>query len=128
VNEPIQCYTQEDLEAVVCGLKVPDERHSTVVLAEGFSYKMVETLGSRLQLEPEFFASHLHKTQNLCNGEFEEDMVQCLEMQPSYYSVAPFYSLLFGRYYHFPGGMEDLYDLRRTVHKYPPHSVLHSVH
>src|SRR2546421_10585015 len=56
VETPIKCHIRAAFEAAIIG---PPGKLGSVVIAKDFSYEMVETLGMRLGLEPEFFALHL---------------------------------------------------------------------
>jgi len=56
----IRCSTPEDFEGAISEDK---ERIGTLVIAKDISQAMIEALGMRFELEPEFFANHLAGTE-----------------------------------------------------------------
>jgi hypothetical protein len=67
-NSVIPCRTPDDLEKA---LSEDGNIIGALVIAKGLSRAMIESLGTRFGLEPEFFASHLAGTEIFRTGYFE---------------------------------------------------------
>jgi hypothetical protein len=107
------CSTPEEFHHTFSG--APLNRIGSFVLVDNISAEVVETLGSRFNLRPEFFATYLRETQNFREGRFRPSKYCELEVLPSYYREAPFYSLELCRPYPFPGGLEEIAEMRRSI-------------
>ena len=111
----IKCSTPEDFEAAVGRDK---ERTGTIVIAKGISRAMIEVLGSRFELEPEFFANHLQGTELYRMGSVEPLSLRAPARAPSllpdYIRKGPFYTVEYRRPYQIEGGVERVLGLRVT--------------
>ncbi|KAI9766655.1 MAG: hypothetical protein M1839_004795 [Geoglossum umbratile] len=106
------CSTPEEFHHTFSG--APFNRIGSFILVDNISAEVVETLGSRFNLRPEFFAIYLRETQNYREGRFRPSKHCELEILPSYYREAPFYSLELCRPYPFPGGMDEIAEMRKS--------------
>ena len=109
----IKCPTPEDFEGAVSEDK---ERTGTLVIAKGISRAMIEALGTRFELEPEFFANHLAGTELFRMGRLESLILRppasAPNLLPDYIRKAPFYTAEYRRPYHIEGGIERIFKLR----------------
>jgi hypothetical protein len=88
--------------------KAPPGRIGSFALVSDLSSEMIEALGSRFNLCPEFFALHLRETQCFREGKFRRPTCLELDVLPSYFRKAPFYCLEICRSYPFPGGLAEV--------------------
>ena len=112
----IKCLTPEDFEAAISKDK---ERTGTLVIAQGISRAMIEALGTRFELEPEFFANHLAGTEFYRMGRPEPLILRTPARAPSllpdYIRKAPFYTAVYRRPYYIEGGKERVCKMRGAV-------------
>ncbi|KAH0538895.1 hypothetical protein FGG08_004551 [Glutinoglossum americanum] len=118
VCAPIRCRTKDKFDTAISS-EVPPNRISTFILAKDLSHIMIETLGTRFNLAPEYFALHLRGIQPFQTGEWRPLMFPELDLLPSYYLKAPFYSVEIYRSYYFPGGLPEIIELRRSETNLP---------
>jgi hypothetical protein len=64
----IECATPPDFEKAISADK---EQIGTLVITKGISRAIIEALGTRFELEPEFFATHLAGTEPFWTGHRE---------------------------------------------------------
>lgn len=116
----IKCSTAEDFERAVSEDK---ERTGTLVILKGLSRIMIEALGTKFELEPEFFASYLAGTEEFRMGRYESPILRPPargpNLLPDYIRKAPFYTAEYRRPYHIEGGQEAVFRLRATVTNTP---------
>jgi hypothetical protein len=114
-DSAIRCLTLEEFEAAICDDK---ERIGTLVITKGISRAMIEVLGTRFELEPEFFANHLAGTELYRTGRAESPILRpparTPNLLPDYIRKAPFYAVEYRRPYHIEGGLERVFKLRAT--------------
>jgi len=111
VTLPIKCENLEQFEQAV-GSNADEERNGTLVMVEDLSRVMIDALGMKYNLEPEFFANHLGGTEPFRMGKWQTPTVRAPNILPGYLRKAPYYTLEFRRPYHFPGGSEEIIKLR----------------
>jgi hypothetical protein len=114
--EPIiKCSTPEDFEEAISKGK---DQTGTLVITKGISRAVIEALGSKFQLEPEFFASHLAGTELYYTGHYESLVLnppaRTPVFSPDYIRNAPFYTAEYRRPFRIEGGIEEVFRLRRT--------------
>jgi hypothetical protein len=111
----IKCSTPEEFEAAFGRDK---ERTGAIVIAKGISRAMIEVLGNRFELEPEFFANYLEGTELYRMGMVEPLSLRAPARAPSllpdYIRKAPFYAVEYRRPYRIEGGRERVLGLRVT--------------
>jgi len=77
---------------------------------------IIECLGTRFELEPEFFASHLEGTELFHMGCYSslalEPPARAPVFSPEFIRKAPFYTAEYRRLYHIQGGREKIFKLR----------------
>ena len=109
----IKCSTPEDFEVAVSG---DEERTGTLVIAKGISRAIIEALGTKYELEPEFFANHLAGTELFRTGRQESPLLRAPARAPNplpdHLRNAPFYTAEYRRPYHIEGGQERVFTLR----------------
>jgi len=109
----IKCPTPEDFERAISEDK---ERTGTLVIAKGISRAMIEALGTRFELEPEFFANHLAGTELFRMCRLQSPILRAParapNLLPDYIRKAPFYTAEYRRPYHIEGGKERIFSLR----------------
>jgi hypothetical protein len=109
----IKCSTPEDFEAA---FGREQERRGAFVIAKGISRAMIEVLGNRFELEPEFFASYLEGTELYRMGKAEQQSLRAPARAPvflpAYIRKAPFYTLEYRRPYRIEGGIDRVIGLR----------------
>jgi hypothetical protein len=114
-DSTIKCSTLEDFEAAVGRDK---ERIGTIIIAKGISRAMIEVLGNRFELEPEFFANHLAGTELYRMGSVEPPSLRAparaLSLLPDYIRKGPFYTMEYRRPYQIEGELESVLRLRVT--------------
>jgi len=114
----IKCSSVEDFERAICGDNSDKEQAGTLVIAKGISRDMIETLGTRFEIEPIFFASHLAGTELYRMGHTEPLTLQAPAgaptLLPSYIRKAPFYTAEYRRAYQIEGGREKVFNRRAT--------------
>jgi hypothetical protein len=108
----IKCLTSEDFEAAI---NDDEERGGTLVIGKGISRAMIETLGVRFELEPEFFAQYLEGTELFRMGtQISGAPANAPNFLPEYVRRAPFYTAEYRRPYHIEGGQQMVIHLRST--------------
>jgi hypothetical protein len=111
----IKCSTPEEFEVAI---SEDNEREGTLVITKGISRAIIETLGTRFELEPEFFASHLEGTELFHSGHHESLVLhpsaRAPAFPPEYIKKAPFYTTEYRRLYYIQGGIEEMIQLRGT--------------
>ncbi|OCK74997.1 hypothetical protein K432DRAFT_446981 [Lepidopterella palustris CBS 459.81] len=111
----IKCSTPEDFEAA---FNEDKDRTGTLFIAKGISRAMIEALGTRFALEPEFFANHLAGSELYRMGHRESLLFRAPartpRLLPDYIRKAPFYTVEFRRPYYIEGGKERVLQLRGT--------------
>jgi hypothetical protein len=111
----IKCSTPEDFEKAISADK---EQTGTLVITKGISRAIIEALGTRFELEPEFFATHLAGTELFWTGNRESPVLLPPAIAPNllsdYIRKAPFYTAEYRRPYHIEGGQEHVMKLRTT--------------
>jgi len=120
LDSVFKCSTPEDFERVISEDK---ERTGTFVIAKGLSRIMIEALGTKFELEPEFFAGYLAGTEEFRMGRYESPILRPPargpNFLPDYIRKAPFYTAEYRRPYHIEGGEEAVFRLRATVTNTP---------
>lgn len=110
----IKCFTPEGFEGAFS--ESDKERTGTLVIAKDISRAMIEALGTRLELEPEFFANHLAGTESYRMGRTEPPTLRAParapNLLPDYIRKAPFYTAEYRRPYHVKDGQERVFKLR----------------
>jgi hypothetical protein len=126
-NSIIKCSTPEDFEKAISADK---EQIGTLVITKGISRAIIESLGTRFELEPEFFATHLEGTELFRTGRRESLVLRPPARAPNllldYIRKAPFYTAEYRRPYHIEGGQEHILKLRTTETSTP--RGIHMVH
>jgi hypothetical protein len=93
-----------------------NEPRSTLIIAEDISVAMIEALGIKYDLEPEFFACHLLGTEAFRTGGWQSPTVRFPARAPNalydYVRKAPHYVVEFRRPYRIEGGHKKIEDLR----------------
>jgi hypothetical protein len=114
----IKCTTPEEFEEAISEDSEDKERTGILVIAKGISRAMIETLGTRFELEPEFFASHLAGTELYRMGRRESPILRALartpNLPPDYIKKASFYTAEYYRPCNVKGGQEKAFKLRVT--------------
>lgn len=109
----IKCFTPEDFEGAISEDK---ERTGTLVIAKDISQATIEALGTRFELEPEFFANHLAGTELYRMGRPESPTLRAParapNLLPDSIRKASFYTAEYRRPYHIKGGQERVFKLR----------------
>lgn len=109
----IKCSTPEEFEMAI---SEDIERIGTIVITKGISRAIIEALGTRFELEPEFFASHLEGTELFRMGCYVSLVLEPPARAPAfpleYIRKAPFYTAEYRRLYHIRGGPEKIFKLR----------------
>jgi hypothetical protein len=101
------------------GWVAEEDRSGTIIFTEDLSLDMVDVLGTKYSIEPEFFADHLRGSETFRMGKWLPASVRAPKILPSCTRQAPFYSLEFRRPYHLSKGLEDVIDLRSRVTNIP---------
>jgi hypothetical protein len=108
----IKCHTPEDFEAAMSEDK---ERLGSLVIAKGLSRTMIETLGTKFELDAGFFANHMEGTELYRMGSRTFDPpARAPKFLPEYFRKAPFYAVDYVRAHHIEGGVQGLIRLRET--------------
>ncbi|KAG9234665.1 hypothetical protein BJ875DRAFT_461054 [Amylocarpus encephaloides] len=98
--------------------KEGSEGGGTLVIAKDLSRAMIDSLGMKYELEPEFFASHLEGTELWLMGSWESPAVResprAPILLPDYLRKSPFYGAQYRRPYHIKGGKEEIIKLRSS--------------
>jgi hypothetical protein len=118
-SEPvINCDTPEKFHNAV---KEDKQRSGTLVIAKDLSRAMIEALGTRYELEPEFFASHLGGTELYGMGYREPSRVPSRApiLLPDYIRKASFYTAEYRRPYCIEGGLNKVFELRSSKTNLP---------
>jgi hypothetical protein len=115
-SEPvIKCDTPEKFHDAV---EEDKERSGTLVIAKDLSRAMIEALGTRYELEPEFFASHLAGTELYGMGYRElptsRAPARAPILLPDYIRKASFYTAEYRRPYCIEGGLNKVFELRSS--------------
>jgi hypothetical protein len=114
-DSAIRCSTLEDFDEVMTEDK---ERIGTLIIAKGLSRAMIEILGSRFSLQPEFFASQLVGTELFRMGRQVPltglPPARVLYLMADYIRESPFYTAEYNRPYHIKGGLEEMSNMRVT--------------
>jgi hypothetical protein len=125
----IKCSTVEEFERAVVEEEVKG-RTGTLVITKGLSRDMIEVLGSRFELEPEFFSNHLAGTElyrmGLADSQSLRAPPSAPSLLPAYIKKAPFYAAEYRRAYQIEGGLESIVKLRITETSTP--RGVHPVH
>ena len=105
----IKCTTPSSFENAMIEDK---ERTGTIVIAKGLSRTMVETLGTKFDIDPAFFASHLAGTEPFRMGiaQFHAEARSPI-FRPSSFRKSVFYTAEFRRPYHVEGGWKKFFEL-----------------
>lgn len=120
----IKCRSREEFEAASCEDK---ERAGALVIAKGLSREMIEALGSRFELEPEFFAQHLKGTELYRTGQqTPESKTRMPNLLPDYVRRAPFYTAEYRRPFYNESALSNIIQLRRTITTTP--RGVHAMH
>jgi hypothetical protein len=117
ISQPIPCENLTQFEHAVGD--VDPERIGSLILAEDLSQQMIDALGMKYDLEPEFFACHLEGTESARTGRWQRPTVRAPNLLPDCLRTAPFYSVEFRRPYHIPGGLGKCIQLRSTKTSVP---------
>lgn len=119
-NSTTKCSKPKDFELA---MSEDEERTGTLVISEGLSRLTIETLGTKFELEPEFFASHLAGTELFRMGRYESPILRpparTPNLLPSFIRKAPFYTAEYRRPYHLEGGHETVFRLRAVATNTP---------
>lgn len=95
------------------------DRRGTIIFIEDLSVDMIDVLGTKYSMEPEFFADHLRGSEPFRTGKWLPVAVRAPKILPSCIREAPFYIVEFRRPYHLSKGLEDVIDLRSRVTNIP---------
>ncbi len=107
----IKCDTPEDFEAEMSEDK---ERLGSLVIAEGLSRTMIETLGTKFELGAGFFANHLEGTELFRMGvRTFHPPARAPKFLVEYFRKAQFYTVDYLRALHIEGGIPGLSRLRK---------------
>lgn len=114
----IKCSTAEEFGRALVQEGDVKERTGTLVVAKGLSRDMIEVLGNRFELEPEFFSSYLAGTELYRMGRADSVSLRAPPGAPSplssYIKRAQFYTAEYRRAYQIEGGLEGIVKLRTT--------------
>ncbi len=92
----IRCYTPEDFESAM--QEKQEKRIGTIIIAKGISRAMIEALGTKFELEPDFFADYLLGTEHYRKGHlFSQPPDRAPNFLMEYVRKAPFYTAEFRR-------------------------------
>ncbi|KAE9378593.1 hypothetical protein N431DRAFT_326902 [Stipitochalara longipes BDJ] len=110
----IKCSSLEDFESAM--KEDREKRVGTIIVAKGISRAMIEALGTRFELEPDFFADYLVGIEQYRMG---RQLSQLPDRAPNfslgYFEKAAFYTAEFRRPYHIEGSFwETILQLRAT--------------
>jgi hypothetical protein len=135
VQKPIRCPNLERFELAMCpqnsgkdtytsavhleGWVAEADRRGTIIFTEDLSPNMIDVLGMKYGIEPEFFADHLRGSEAFRTGKWLPASVRAPKILPSCTREAPFYAVEFRRPYHLSKGLEDVIDLRSCVTNIP---------
>jgi hypothetical protein len=109
----VQCDNVADFEATTCEDK---ERAGTLIIAKGISRAVIETLGTRFELEPEFFAQYLKGTELYLMGtQTSKPPARSPNLLPDYIRKAPFYTADYRRPLYIEDSMETVIQVRATA-------------
>jgi hypothetical protein len=116
VESPIKCPNPIKFKDAIS--ETEQERSGTLIITKGISRDMIDSLGMKYELEPEFFASHLEGTESYRQGLWKSPTVKppprAPHLLPSYLRKAAFYTAQYRRPYHIEGGMDELIRLRSS--------------
>ncbi|TAQ86243.1 hypothetical protein B7494_g5413 [Chlorociboria aeruginascens] len=112
----IHCTTPEEFSVAMGADK---ELTGTLIIAQGLSRTLIETLGTKFSLEPAFFANYLAGTELYREGGRLSSLLlhppaRAPNFLPDYIREAPFYTVEYRRPYHIEGGQESAFKLRST--------------
>jgi DNA-binding transcriptional regulator YiaG len=117
VESIIECLTPTEFKDAISE-EERQERSGTLIIAKDLSRAMIDSLGTKYELEPEFFASHLEGTETLRMGAWESPTVRppprAPNLLPDYLRKAPFYTVQYRRPYHIKGGIKEVFKLRSS--------------
>lgn len=117
VGSPIEYNGENGIKEFKKAISPADnECCGTLVITEDISLAMIDALGIKYDLEPEFFACHLKGTEIFRTGSWLLPTERLLTRVPNvlgdYLRKAPFYTAEFRRPYHIKGGHKEIEDLR----------------
>lgn len=84
----------------------------TLVMAEDISQAMVDVLGMQYNIDPEFFACHLHGTETFRTGEWKSSTSRAPNVLPDYLRKSSFYTAETWRPCNVIGARKKLVELR----------------
>jgi hypothetical protein len=117
IESIIKCLTPTEFKDAISEER--KERSGTFIIAKDLSRAMIDSLGMKYELEPEFFASHLEGTESYGMGAWESPTLRppsrAPNLLPDYLRKAPFYTVQYRRPYHIKGGMKEVFKLRTSV-------------
>jgi hypothetical protein len=117
IESVIKCLTPTKFKDAISE-EERKERSGTLIIAKDLSRAMIDSLGMKYELEPEFFASHLEGTESFGMGTWESPTVRpparAPNFLPDYLRKAPFYTARYRRPYHIKGGQEEVFKLRSS--------------
>jgi hypothetical protein len=117
IESPIKCLTPTKFKDAISE-EERKERSGTLIIAKDLSRAMIDSLGMKYELEPEFFASHLEGTESFRMGHWESPTVRpharAPNLLPDYLRKAPFYTTQYRRPYHIEGGKDEFLKLRSS--------------
>jgi hypothetical protein len=117
IESPIKCLTPTKFKDAISE-EERKERSGTLIIAKDLSRAMIDSLGMKYELEPEFFANHLEGTECFRMGPWESPTVRpharAPNLLPDYLRKAPFYTAEYRRPYHIKGGKEEVLKLRSS--------------
>ena len=124
-NSIIKCSSTQDFEiAMKEDERLAGDRVGTIIIAKGISRAMIEALGSRFGVEPDFFADYLHGTELYRMGlQQPQPPERAQNFILRYTRTAPFYSTEFRRAYHIVGCIWKMLVQLRTTNTTTPRGI-----
>jgi hypothetical protein len=121
VSLPINCNGMKEFKDATS--PSDNKRCGTILITEDISLTMIDALGIKYELEPDFFACHLEGTEAFRTGRWHSPEDRLLARGPNilgdYLRKAPFYTAEYRRPYHIKGGFKESADLRSRVTSTP---------
>ncbi|PMD37100.1 hypothetical protein L207DRAFT_515509 [Hyaloscypha variabilis F] len=118
----IRCYTLEDFESAM--KEEQEKRIGTIIIAKGISHAMIEALGTKFELEPDFFADYLLGTEYYRMGrQFSQPPDRAPNFLLEYVRKAPFYTAEFRRPLHMEGYTRKMIHQLRISNTTTPRGV-----
>jgi hypothetical protein len=117
IESLVKCLTPTEFKDAI-SKEQRNERSGTLIIAKDLSQAMIDSLGMKYELEPEFFANHLQGIEFFSMGRWESPTLRppprAPNLLPDYLRRAPFYTAQYRRPYHIKGGKEEVFKLRSS--------------